>query len=311
MSACSPAPTPAGKADAGGAARRFLYVVQCDARVDKLDLVERKQVESFNLRDRSGSPPAVAAAPDGRIDGCLVQRAVADAKGETVSLIAPRSARLDSEGLQAFQALSFVLPDWALTAVLPAGRLPEAPRLEIAADGRVRIPSDENWTPVIAADLSGYPGEEAHSGSPILASSDRYKLLSVLSADSNNMDLGLADTVAHTLVRLSDVPTTTLNHVHLAPGGAFVLVEATASADKESQPNGELALFDSTGKRIGRWKDEGPVGGRFVALTPQGDAVYRIEAGYRFVALGRSFGSAKVEKPIPDLADPGLIYSSR
>ena len=310
MSGCSPSPTPAAKVGEG-AGPRFLYVVQCDARVDKLDLVERKQVESFNLRDRSGSPPAVAAAPAGKIDGCLVPRAVADGKGEKVSLIAPSSARLDGEGLQDFQALSFLLPDWKLTATLPAGRLPEAPRLELATDGSIHMPSDENWTPVIAADLSGYKGEEAHSGSPILASSDRLKLLSVLSADSNKLILGLADTVARSLVRLSDVPITTLNHVHLAPGGAFVLVEATLSAEKDARPTGELALFDSSGKRVSTWKDEGPLSGSFVALTPQGDAVYRMKTGYRFVGMGRTFGTAKVAKPIEDISEPGLIYAAK
>lgn len=311
VNACSPAPAPVPKIATNNASTRFLYVVNCDARVDKLDSSTRKLVESFLLSERSGSPPAVAAAPDRKMDGCLAQRVVADSKGENVSLVAPKSARLDSDGLQEFQALTFVLPEWRLTATLPAGKMPEAPRLELDASGRVHVLNDENWTPVTMLDLSKYKRQDAATGGLMLASSGNSVLLSLLSAKSDKLAFALADTTALTVTRLENLPVTTAGHAHLAPGGGYVLVEATESPQTDAKTTGALKLYDAAGNRVGEWADESIRNMAFVALTPTGDAVYRSDSGYRFIALGRPFGTAAVTKPMPDLAEPGLVYAAK
>ena len=271
-------------------------------------------MESFLLSERSGSPSAVAAAPDGKMDGCLAQRVVVDSKGGKVSLIAPKSARLDSDGLQEFQALTFLLPEWRLTATLPAGKLPEAPRLELDADGGVRVPNDEHWTPVTTLDLSKYKGQDADAGGLVLASSGNTSLLSLLSVKSDKSDklaFGLADPIALTVTRLGNLPVTTLGHAHLAPGGGYVLVEATESAETNAKTTGALKLYDAVGNRVGEWKDEGIRNMVFVALTPNGNAVYRSDTGYHFIAMGLPFGTAAITKPMPELAEPGLVFSAK
>src|SRR5260221_358491 len=55
---------------------RYLYTVYCNGTVDRLDLVQRSKVGSFQLSERSGSPPAVAALaqPGVRPGGCLADR---------------------------------------------------------------------------------------------------------------------------------------------------------------------------------------------------------------------------------------------
>ena len=293
---------------------RFLYVLSCDARVDKLDLNRQEVVESFPLSERSGSPSAVAAAPDGKMDGCLAQRAVADAKGEKVSLIAPKSARLDSDGMQEFQALTFDLPEWRLTSSLPAGKLPEAPRLEIDADGRLQVLNGAQWTPVTVWDLSKYKGQDADAGGLVIESSGDTALLSLLSAKSAKsakLALGLADSTALTVTPLENLPVTTLAHVHLAPGGGYVLAEGTESTDRDAKTTGVLYLYDAAGKQVGERKDEGIRSMAFVALTPNGYAVYRSGTRYQFIALGHPFGAVAVTKPMPELAEPGLVFSAR
>ena len=311
VAACSPAPAPAPKVAADTGSARFVYVVGCDARVDKLDLADQKKVESFLLSERSGSPPAVAAAPDGKIDGCLAQRVVTDGKGESVSLIAPRNARLDSDGLQEFQALTFSVPEWKLTATLPIGKLPEAPRLKLDAAAGLRVLNDAQWTPVTMLELSKYKGQPADAAGLVLASSGNTSLLSLLSAKSEKLAFGLADSAALTVTRLDNLPVTTLGHVHLAPGGGYVLVEATESDETNAKATGALQLYDAAGKRVGEWKDEAIRNMAFVALTPNGNAVYRSDTGYHFLAMGRPFGAAAVTKPMPELTEPGLVFSSK
>ena len=312
--ACSPKPASAPAthtASVLAVGSRFLYVVSCDGRVDKLDTVEKIKIDSFLLSERSGTPPAVPAAPDGRMDGCLTQRVVADAKSGKVSLIAPRTARLSPDGSQEFQALTFSLPEWKLSSIRSAGRLPEAPRLELDAGGGVRIPNDAQWTPVMLMDLSKYHGQDSGAAGLMRASSGNTTLLSLLAATSKRPVFALADRSAGVVTVLDALPTTSLGHVHLAPGGGYVLVEVTQSADPAADLTGVLQLRDANGKRVGEWTDASLRGMVLVALTPNGTAVYRSQTTYRFLDLGRPFGNASVTKPRPELAEPGLVYAAK
>ncbi len=298
-------------AQEAGQGQRFLYVVNCDARVDKLDTFERKKVESFNLSARSGSPPAVPTAPDGKMDGCLAQRVLVDAAAHHVSLMSPKEARLDSDGMQEFQAVTFTLPDWKLVSVQSAGRHPEAPRLQHGATGDLKVLSEAEWLPVTQLDLRGYKGHDGNLGGLILASSGNTSLLSLLSATSVRLTLGLASQTARTVVGLTNLPQTTLRHIQLAPGGGFVLVEATQTTGASASRTGVLSLYDTSGKQVAEWADQRVREMAFVALTPNGTAVYHKGLDYVFIPMGRSFGNAPVVKPMPDLAEPGLVFSAQ
>ena len=160
-------------------------------------------------------------------------------------------------------------------------------------------------------DLNKYKGQEADAAGLVLASSGNTSLLSLLSAKSDKLAFGLADLTAHTVTRLDNLPPTSLGHVHLAPGGGYVLIEATEGADPQAKTTGALQLYDVVGKRVGEWKDESIRSMVFVALTPNGTAVYRSDNGYHFLAMGRPFGAASVTKPMPGLAEPGLVFSAK
>jgi hypothetical protein len=304
MLACSPAPD-------SRTSQRFLYVVSCDARVDKLDTVNDKKVETFHLSERSGSPPAVPAPADGKMDGCLAQRLQVDGAGKHASLIAPKQARLDSAGLQEFQALTFSLPDWKLVATQAAGKLPQAPWLQLQTGSELKVLDDAQWSPQTQLDLRHYQGQDDAVTGIIVASSGSTSLLSLLYAKSDQLALGLADPRARTLTRLTDLPTTSLRHVHLAPGGGFVLVELTEPNVSPAKRTGALRLYDSNGKQAAQWMDERLRGMSFVALTPNGKAVYRNGTEYHFVSMGRPFGSAAVTQPMPELAAPGLVLTAQ
>jgi hypothetical protein len=160
-------------------------------------------------------------------------------------------------------------------------------------------------------DLSNYKGQGADAGGLVLESSGNTSLLSLLSAKSDKLAFGLADPTALTVATLESLPVTTLGHAHLAPGGGYVLIEATESAEKDAKPTGVLHLYNAAGRRVSELKVEGIRSMAFVALTPNGYAVYRSDNRYQFIAMGRAFGAVAVTKPMPELAEPGLVYSAQ
>jgi hypothetical protein len=302
---------------------RFLYVINCNGRVDKLDTREKKLVSSFALSERSGAPSAVPSLADsgGQIDGCLAQRVIVDSSGTQVSLIAPKNARLDANGLQDFQALSFTLPSFTLTRAQPAGTLAEAPWLQRDATGTLQVlPDNPLLTALTAAplDVQALKGAAKDMGGLLLQTSGDVSLLSLLVKDSTALALGLADAKTRTLTQLAELPPTTLNHVHLAPGGGYVLIELTAATAPHSR-TGALRIYRiNSNKPVAeltdeRLRDDSSL--RFAALTANGQAVYSNAAGaYHFVALGHSFGTAAVaQSPLATPAAapaPGLVFAA-
>ena len=298
---------------------RFLYVTNCNGRVDKLDSRERKLVSSFALSqrtERSGQPSAVPslASAGGQMDGCLAQRVLPNATGTAVSLIAPKDARLDGSGVQDFQVLTFALPQWTLTSAAPAGKSAVAPWLQRDGAGELQVLADDPQLAAAAIDMREFKGATNDMGGLRLQSSGDVSLLSLLFKDSTALALGLANQKTRTLIRLAELPATTLRHVHLAPGGGFVLVEAT-SASAPQQRSGALRLFDGSGKPVADITDERMRSMAFIALTPNGVAVYvDAAAAYHFVSLGHTFGSsAVVPSPLalPSAApSPALVFAA-
>jgi hypothetical protein len=285
-------------------AARFLYVINCNGRVDKLDTREKKLVSSFALSERSGAPSAVPSLADsgGQIDGCLAQRVIVDSSGTQVSLIAPKTARLDANGLQDFQALTFTLPSFTLTRAQPAGTLAEAPWLQRDATGTLQVLPDNPLLTALATaplDVQALKGAAKDMGGLLLQTSGDVSLLSLLVKNSTALALGLADAKNRTLTQLAELPPTTLKNVRLAPGGGYVLIELTAATAPHS--------------RTGALRDDGSL--RFAALTANGQAVYSNAAGaYHFVALGHTFGTAAVvQSPLATPAAapaPGLVFAA-
>ena len=306
--ACTPKQAPVSE--------RFLYVVDCEARVDKLDTVDGKKLATIALAERSPLVPKVQSAQSG-LDGCIAESVLPDATGKQVSVIVPTTTRVNSEGKRDFQWLTFALPEWTFVSAKPAGTaLEQPPFLQRDASGALVVKRAEERSLPTELDLREYKNATTVLANTIIESSGDVSLLRVFTAVKSRLVLGLANQRTRALTLLVDVPTTTVTNVHLAPGGDYVLVEVTEPTDGKSAPirrTGALRLYDSQGKSVADVMDEGSRNAAFLALTPNGSAVYRSGGDYRFVTLapkGMRFGNSSVTQPSQD-AKLGLVFSGQ
>ena len=306
--ACTPKQAPVSE--------RFLYVVDCEARVDKLDTVDGKKLATIALTERSALVPKVQSAQSG-LDGCIAESVLPDSTGKQVSVIVPTTTRVNSEGKRDFQWLTFALPEWTFVSAKPAGTgLEQPPFLQRDASGALVVKRAEERGLLTELDLREYKNARTGLANTIIESSGEVSLLRVFTAVKSRLVLGLANQRTRALTLLVDVPTTTVTNVHLAPGGDYVLVEVTEPTDGKSSPirrTGALRLYDSQGKSVSEVMDEGSRNAAFLALTPNGSAVYRQGSDYRFVSLapkGTRFGNAAVTQPLPE-SELGLVFSEQ
>ena len=297
---------------------RFLYVVDCDASVDRLDTVQRQRTATFTLPERSVLVPKVLSARAG-LDGCIEESVLPDAPGKQVSVIVPATARANSEGKRDFQWLTFTLPEWTFVGVKPAGKgLEQPPFLQRDANGVLVVQrADERRAPA-ELDLREYKNATTVVANSIIESSGDTSLVRVFTSDKSRFVLALANQRTRTLTQLAELPTTTVTNVHLAPGGDHILVEVTKPQDGKSSEirrTGALRLYDANGAVFAEAVDEGGRDFSFVAFTPQGDVIYRDEQGgtYRFVQIGPRgvhLGRDKVSRLLPE-PKPSVVLSDR
>ncbi len=338
--AAASAPTSTPTIDPNDAANyRFLYAVYCNGRVDKLDLHTKQKLLSFELSERSGTPPGVAARPQPGVkgDACLA-RPVASvqtedmARGQVRVVASGDLYRSNETGQQPFQLLTFVLPDWKLVGSLDLGRFDTLnatpPYLAPDAAGALKPQTDPARR--LLADVSGYQGMLGLRAHEVIERSGDKVLINVedKTAKSALPRAGIAHEKERRLVRLADPPNALSGVLRLAPGGSFVMRQIneskpiTQKSDGKTSTalrvnnSGELRLYDAQGQVVATVVDKTIAGGwHCIALTPNGLAVYTDRrGGYRFVPLGRRFENALVwDSNLDDEAGarPGLVYSAR
>ena len=94
-----------GQAAAPG---RFLYVISCDARVDKLDTVSGRKLNTYDLANQTGKASLVPRV-QGPLDGCLVSQAVFDSKSSTFSTAVPVTNEPKADGTKDYRVLTLFL----------------------------------------------------------------------------------------------------------------------------------------------------------------------------------------------------------
>ncbi|MCZ2133894.1 MAG: hypothetical protein LC098_00445 [Burkholderiales bacterium] len=289
-------------------AARYLYVVDCIGRVDKIDTLQQELAASHVLTEPMALPSAPwVALPliEGGRDGCLTQSPLINADGTELSLIASKGARTDADGMMDYQILTFRLPQWTLVAAKHWGRADDN-RLQLVrdGDGALRVLADPPQTTAGRSYAFG-AGGNAIWGKWVQRSAG-VSLIALSGPRRDEFLLGLAkvDGDAGGLVRIANDLYTDPRFVHLAPGGTFVLVEEVTPSDNRPLRTGRLRLYDSTGAMAGELHDDtlpGSTWGEmtFVTITPNGYAVYvdRYSGAYRFVPLGRTFANEPVEVP--------------
>ncbi len=318
---------------------RFLYVVYCSGRVDKLDLQTKQKLASIELSERSGNPPGVATRPLPGVngDGCLARPVVSiqseDMVNSRVNIVASRDLhRSSDDGRQSFQLLTFELPDWTLVSSVDLGRFDTLngtpPYLAPDSTGALKPQIDP--APRVLANFSSLEGAKDVRPHEVVERSGDTVLMYIEDKNAKSVlpRAGVVYEKERRLVKLVDLPNVLSGEVRLAPGGAFVMRqinEATSLAQRRDaktsnvsgvRNSGELRLYDIKGQSVATFIDKSIVGNwHCIALTPSGFAVYTdLRGDYRFVSLGRSFDNALVwsAKVNDDGGSrPGLVFHAR
>ena len=296
---------------------RFVYVIDCEARVDKLDTVAAKRVASIALSEKSALVPKVASATAG-LDGCIAESVLHDAAGQ-VNVLVPTTTRLDQNGKRNFQVLTFALPEWSFVSAKAVGSGTEQVQfLDRDQAGQFRVTTFADRVAATDIDLRDYQkiGDAAKTSvlaNSIIESSGGVALVNLFTADKSRQVLALADQRARTLNQVFDVASSAAMMVHLAPGGAFVLIEMMDAASTPPRRTGALRLIDANGKIVNEMADAEIRDHDFVTLTPNGYAVYVNNRGYLFVPIAPKntrFGNAMVTQPSPE-AKRGLVFAAQ
>lgn len=316
----------------GEHSRHSLYVVYCNGTVDQLDLEANAKVNSFQLSGHSGNPPAIAPLPGAgtRPDSCLARPALADersgaAAGVVHIVASPRWQRDDTDGSMPYSVLTFALPGWTLQARQDLGRFDvlngAPPRLERANGQWQALASGSNADENVRADMAAWGHDTAPASVHALAwSADTILVRYGLQGHGGKVSTAyaLVHRAQRQVVLIAGVPGNDPEPaLTLAPGGQFVLHSVRAlravADGRQLAATGELRLYGADGKPVSQWKVDDVAGDWHpVALTPQGMAVFtNRQGGYRFVPLGRRFGTEPVADPGTDDLDgarPGVIY---
>jgi hypothetical protein len=291
-------------------AARYLYVATCDASVYKLDTVENRQEASYDLSQAPGAQQIIPAYRGG-LDGCLAYQAEFDAAASVFYIVAASEARMKPDGSKDYRVLGFSVPAMGLVKNVPAGsNLTHPPHLELGSDSALKLTPAAEWRPPTDIDVSTFaPNREKLFNQIIDRSGDRA-LLRIFVADPKELSLAVADTKSKTVVRLQSPPPATAFRAHLAPGGEAVLIEATAGAGDPTK-TGRLALFDAnTGSLLEEITDPRVRDQYFLAISPNGRAVYHTGDAYSFVDLKRSFPATPVGHVL-DSEYPAIFFADR
>lgn len=267
---------------------RYLYVVNCDAQIDKLDTVTESKVLSYNLAARTGKLKLIPTDP-GVLDGCLAYQARYDPAAAVFYIVAPKQVRQKSNGTKDYLLLGFSLPRVLLVKQVSAGKgLPEPPSLDdlVPYSGGVR-PDSARLAKLDVSTLA--PDHQQIQNQVLESSGDRY-LVRLFTADPQELVLAVANLRTKQLTRLQTLPATTALKAHLAPGGSHVMVE-TSDANR-------LLLYDSTtGHQVKELAAALIAGKNYLAIAPDGKAVYRSANAYQFIKLGLRFSPVAVWHP--------------
>jgi len=291
---------------------RYLYVVGCGAQVDKLDTSAERKSDVYDLTQRTGRRQLIPSVK-GALDGCLAYQAAYDSAVSIFYTVVPVEAEPKPGGKKDYRVLGFSVPDLQLVKEMPGGEnLDDPPHLEIGKGERVEVLKAGEWSPRTDMDLSPYAPDEKQIPNQILEISGERVLLRIFTASQSELVLAVADRKSNTLVRLEGISTTVVSNVHLAPGGADVLIEEMEKdGGSRLAKNGKVALYDSkTGKRVKDFSDPHIKDLYFLAISPTGKAIYHSGETYWFIDIGRKFVPDAVTRPI-SAGYPGLFFADK
>jgi hypothetical protein len=288
---------------------RFLYVVSCDARLDKLDTIADRKVKTYDLAKQTGKESLIPIVL-GALDSCLVSQAIYDSTTSLFSTVVPATNEPKTDGTKVYRILSFSVPGLELVKQWSDSEsLNAPPHLELQS-GTLKILKPSDWMPQTSFDLTTYSPDKTRIPNQILESSGDRVLLRLFTADDKRLVLAVADRKTQKLVKLQGVPTTVAPNAHIVPGGGYVLVEETGTGEKPDK-TGRLALFDAVSGKLKKELNSSHVKDHyFLAVSPTGRVVYHLSDKYQFIHLKMRFPPAPVNRPIPK-GYPAFFFSDK
>lgn len=297
---------------AAAAPDRYLYVLSCDARLLKADTRLERITTVVNLADRTAARRLIPQVR-GVLDGCLTEQAVYDPHAARFYTVVPRQAESKDDGTKDYVVLAFSVPGNEPVGEIPAGdSLAAVPHVDIDLTGHVAVTDPTAWSPATDWDLSGYAGVATRPRNQLLETSAARALLRIFAPGTDSLTLAVADRAAKTLVYLDALPRTTARNVHLAPGGRAVLVEEVDSdATQDSAKTGRLMLFNAaTGRLRATILSQRIKTMIFLAISPNGKAIYHRDEDLAFVNLGQVYAADPVLRPSAE-GFPGMFFADR
>lgn len=289
---------------------RYLYQISCAARVDRFDAATGRKTNSFDLAQRTGKVRLIPDA-EGALEVCLSNRTIFDRHRSVFYILAPKLAHPKDDGTSDYRILGFSVPALTLTKEIAAGDSREhPPQLELRSDGVVAV---EGEPPRSDLDLSKFAPERHELVNRVLERSGDRALLN-LPTDAR-LDIGVADSGTMTFVRLESLPVTTVENVHLSPGGTHVLVEEVVMGENSRSPrkSGRLLLYDAKTGRVAKTLSEPSIIKLYLrGISPLGKVLYDLLDEYRFVDLRIRFPAVSVIRASSeDFSQPAVFFSDK
>jgi hypothetical protein len=289
---------------------RYLYQVSCAARVDRFDVATGRKTNSVDLAKRTGKVRLIPDA-EGALEVCLSNRATFDRDKSVLYVLAPKLAHPKEDGTSDYRILGFSVPALTLTSEVAAGdNLDHPPQFEVRSGGVVTIDGEPPKSDLALSKFG--PGRHGLVNRVLERSGDRT-LVRLLT--DGPLDIGVADSGTMTFVRMENLPFTTVEHVHLSPGGTHVLVEEVVKGDdpRSRKRTGRLVLYDAkTGRAAKALSEPAIIKLYFRGISPLGKVLYDLLDEYRFVDLRVRFPAVSVVRPASeDFAQPAVFFSDK
>ncbi len=267
-----------------------VYVVRCDGHIDIVDSADGRVQRRVDLAAKLPIEHALGVA-GATFDNCLLNG----------SLYAPRQhafyARVPDHFSepQRFGLWRFTVPGLDAHEVRPPfADAADLPELTLAVDGSVKTTARSAMALVL--DVSGYRGAAGRTVTRNIARSGTRVLVQLVAPNQKGLSFGVADTAHHVLTVLQRLPPTTERFIHLAPGGHVVIVERVTGGGATARGSGTLTIYDAdTGFPRRDLLAPRTIAATFVAIAPDGHALYRRGDDYIAIDLGVHFDATMVE----------------
>src|SRR5271170_3101079 len=160
---------------------RFLYVVSCDARIDKLDTTVGRKVDAYDLAKRTGKEQLIPVV-HGPLAGCLSYQALFDVQASVFYTAVPLADQPKPDGTKDYRVLAFSVPGLQLVKRMSGGESLDAPPHLRLDTGVAKIFKASEWSPQSDLDLSAYAPGKTQVPNQVLESSGEKVLLRIFTA---------------------------------------------------------------------------------------------------------------------------------